>query len=131
MNNLFEAASRKKIRFNTLKGSVTAEDLWDIPLIDGDGINLDDIAKSLYRALNTDHVDSFVLKAQKPDEITQLKFDIVTHIIKVRLVEKEKAEQARVIREKKQRILSIIAKKEDQALEDTNLDDLRKMLEEL
>lgn len=127
---MFEKATRIKLRFETTKGLVTAEDLWDLPLT-GNGANLDDIAKGLYKKLNDNDVESFVVKAKKPDENTQLRFDIVTHIINIRLADAEKAEQAQIAKEKKRRIMDIIVRKEDQALEETSLDELKKMLSEL
>jgi len=104
--------------------------LWDIPLT-GNGANLDDIAKGLYRKLNTDYVESFVVKVKTQDVLTQLAFDIVTHIINVRLEVAEKAERAVALREKKQKIMSIMAMKEDQSLRESSMEDLRKMLDEL
>jgi len=127
---MFEKASKIKLRFETPKGLLTVEDLWDIPLT-GNGANLDDIAKGLYRKLNTDDVESFVVKVKSHDALTQLAFDIVTHIINVRLEVAEKAEKAVALREKKQKIMSIMAMKEDQSLQESSMEDLRKMLDEL
>ena len=51
--NIFEMATRKKIRFNSPQGDLSTEDLWDLPLsskVNGKA-NLDDIAKDLHRLL--------------------------------------------------------------------------------
>lgn len=128
---MFEKASRLKLRFETKVGCVNVEDLWDIPLT-GSRLNLDSIAKDLYKSLKDNDVKSFVEKDENSkDELSQLKFDIVKHIIDVRLSELEIIKKQKLIKEKKQKILSIISEKEDQNLRESSIDDLRKMLDEI
>jgi hypothetical protein len=51
-NNLFEKASRLKLRFSSPAGLLTVEDLWDLPLsAQAKVANLDDIAKGLNKTL--------------------------------------------------------------------------------
>lgn len=127
---MFEKASRLKLRFETTKGSISVEDLWDISLV-GKSLCLDNIAKLLFRKLKASDVESFVLKSPKADDLLKLRFDIVKYVIDVRLKEAELAEQAKTRKEKKQKILAIMADKEDQTLRDASLEDLKKMLEDL
>ena len=61
------------------------------------------------------------------DDVNQLKFDIVKHVIDARLVENSAALLARDNKEKKQRILEIIERKEGDALLGASLEDLQKM----
>jgi len=68
---------------------------------------------------------------QAPDETIQLRFDLVKSIIDVKLAEQAAALIQRENAEKKQRILAIIAQKEDQHLQEISLDDLRAMLADL
>ena len=67
----------------------------------------------------------------KSDEVVQLKFDIVKHIIDVRLVENEAAAKARENKEKKQQLLAIIAQKKDAALQGTPLEELEAMVAQM
>jgi len=129
---MFEKAIRAKLRFVSAKGPLTIEDLWDLPLTSTTGKpNLDDIAKGLYRQLKSGDDVSFVHVAQKSDATVQLSFDIVKHIIDVRIAENEYVRQSRVRAEKRQQLMEAIERKEQGALEQTSLEDLRKMLDTL
>jgi len=123
---MFEKASRLKLRFTTAKGAVTVEDLWDLPLTEGQ-VNLDDIARRLFKKLQEDDV-SFVVQNRRANDHTQLMFDIVKRVIEVRLNDRAAADQAMANREKREKILKIIADKNDQALASASVEDLQKML---
>lgn len=130
--SLFEQATRNKVRFETPQGMLTVEDLWDIPLTSARGrANLDDIARALHRKIKETETESFVIKAPKADELTQLKFELVKHVIDVRLAENAAAEQLRLNREKKQQLLALIAQKENEQLQGHTLEELKAMAEGL
>ena len=129
---MFEKASRLKLRFDTNKGMLSVEDLWDLPLLSATNkVNLDDIARSLHRQLKNDDDVSFVNLDRKSDKIVQLKFDVVKYIIEVRLAEHDAAKITRENREKKDRLLQLIAERQDDDLKNMPLDDLKKMVAEL
>ena len=127
---MFEKATRLKLRFDTTKGPLSVEDLWDLPL-SGNGLNLDKIAMTLSRQLKEESTESFVLKTSRSTTVLQLKFDIAKRIIDVRLAEIETAKTKAEARAKKDRILSIIERKQDEQLEGQPLEDLLKMVESL
>lgn len=128
---MFEQASRLKLRFDTIKGNATTEDLWEIPLTCRSGFSLDDIAKSLNRTLKENEEESFVVKKNGANDILNLKFSIVKHVIKEKLEDIEKAENVAANRAKKEKIIDILADKEDSALKRRSKADLEKMLAEL
>jgi hypothetical protein len=129
---MFDKAFRQKLRFESSMGQLSVEDLWDLPLTAHSGkANLDDIAKELHHQLKNGDDISFVIQSKKSDETIQLKFDIVKHIIDVRLAEQSAAETLRSNKEKKQQLLAIIAQKENEGLMNTSLDELKKMAESL
>lgn len=122
--SLFEQATRRKLRFDTSFGRISAEDLWDLPWK-----ALDDVTIALHNELKNDNT-SFISQ-EKPDATVQLRFDIAKYVIDVRLAEREAANQARDKAEKKQKILGIIARKQDAALEAASEDELRGLLADL
>ena len=91
--NIFEKASRMKLRFNVgSRLNLTVENLWDLPLTNIKGEDLDHIAIELQEKLSTNE-KSFVVQQSKNKEtqLNQLKFDIVKYIIDVRLEEQKVA----------------------------------------
>ncbi|MDD6072550.1 MAG: hypothetical protein PUC12_17325 [Clostridiales bacterium] len=65
------------------------------------------------------------------DTELEVQIAIVKHIVFVKLAEKEDAEKASARKAQKQKIMSIIAAKQDEVLQNSSVDDLQKMLDEL
>jgi len=129
---MFEQAARKKLRFESRKGTLSVEELWDLPLtVRGDGESLNTLTMALNKKLKDSGDEDFVNKVSKPNEILQLKFYIAKHIIDVRLEERAAKLTEKSRKEQKQKIMDIIVEKESEALKGQSLDDLRKLLEEL
>lgn len=123
--NLFEIATRNRYRF-TYKGVMTVEDLWDLS-VDA----LDAIFKTLNRQKKTADEDS--LLAVKSAEDTELanKIELVKYIVSIKLAEAD--ERVNVAEKKAQRdkILAIMAKKQDAALEGMDMKQLEAELAKL
>ena len=125
---MFEKAARLALRFITPKGSLTVEDLWDLPLTSASGASLDNIAKGLNRQIKEATTESFVVKTSKADEELQLKFDIVKHIIEVRLAENEVAKNAAAKKVQKAKLLEVLSRKQDAALEQKTPEEIEQMI---
>lgn len=134
-NNMFEQATRKKLRFETSKGYLTVEELWDLPLTSNrQGIpNLNDIAKSLNRAIKeTENEEDFVHPTTTTASTTlHLAFDIVKHVIAIRMAENEEAKTAAEKKAKKQRLMELIEQKQDEKLKGSSLEELQEMVNSL
>lgn len=131
---LFQQASRLKLRFDSPKGLLSVEDLWDLPLTSGAGkANLDDIAKGLNRLLKESREEVSFVKPVTNSIATevQLAFDICKTVIDVRVAERDAKVEAEKRRETKQRILELIEKKKDQSLEGKSLEELMTMANSL
>lgn len=123
--NIFEYASRNKVRF-PFKGMISVEDLWDLSLT-----NLDSVYKTLNKQVKQSEEESLLSTKASVDTELEVQIAIVKHIVSVKLAEKEASEKAHAKREQKQKIMSIIATKENEALQNSSIDDLKKMLDEL
>jgi len=127
--NIFEQATRAKLRFSTPAGMLSVEDLWDLPLTSTTKrANLDDVAKMLDNQIKNTASVSFVNDVSEVNTQTKLAFDVVLHIIKVRLAEQAAAKTAADARAKKQKIMAIIEQKQDESLIAASIDDLQSLL---
>ena len=125
VENIFEFASRNKVRF-PFKGMISVEDLWDLSLT-----NLDSIYKTLNKQVKQSEEESLLNIKASVDTELEVQIAIVKHIVSVKLAEKEVAEKASAKKAQKQKIMSIIATKQDEALQNSSIDDLKKMLDKL
>lgn len=133
MENMFESATRNKLRFESSVGHLTVEDLWDLPLTSTRKIaTLDNVAREVNRQLKAESEESFVVKstnARKKDLETKL--EIVKYIIQVKLDEQEAARSRAARAEEKKKLLEILEAKETQNMVSMDVEDIRKRLAEL
>ena len=125
MENMFEFATRNKMRF-PFKGQISVEDLWDLRVED-----LDAVFKSLNKQVKQTKEESLLATKTTEDTILDTQIAIVKYIFDVkvqeanaRLIEKERKEQ-------KQKIMSILATKQEQELQNKSVEELQKMLDEI
>lgn len=130
--SIFEQAARDKLRFDTAKGLLAAEDLWDLPLSSPSGRpNLNDIAVDLHRRLQDAAPISFVETVVATDNGNQLRFDLVKHVIDVRMAENKTHADLAAKAAKKQQIMGLIAEKEGDALKSMTREELEGLLASL
>lgn len=125
VENIFEYAVRNKVRF-PFKGMVSVEDMWDLSLT-----NLDSIYKTLNKQVKQSEEESLLNTNKNVDTDLEVQIAIVKHIVSVKLTEKKNAEKAAAKKAQKQKIMSIIAIKENEALQSSSIEELNKMLDEL
>jgi hypothetical protein len=130
---MFEKATRMKLRFASPLGGLTVEDLWDLPLTSArtNQANLNNIAKDVSRQLKAEGEEDFVNPKGSADEVLQLKLDILKHVIQVRQAENEAARAAAERKDKKAKLLELIARKQDAQLEGKPLEELQAMVADL
>lgn len=123
--NLFEIATRNRYRFN-YKGVMTVEDLWNLNVE-----ALDAIFKTLNRQKKTADEDSLLTTKSAEDTELANKIELVKYIVSVKLAEAAERVSSAEKKAQRDKIMEIVAKKKDKALEDMGIDELMKKLEEL
>ena len=123
--NIFERASRKKFRY-PYKGMITTEDLWDLS-----PAQLDVVYKALNKDVRVAQEDSLMCKMDTAEGEVMDKIEIVKYIFHVKEIEAMAREDAAKNAAKKQHILEVLAKKQNDALENMSEEDLMKMLDDL
>ena len=128
---MFEKASKLKLRFNSIRGFITVEDLWDLPLVDNKtDFSLNRVAQVLNRELKLVEEESFV-KPHTTENTTQaLALDIVKRVIEVKLKNIETADKKAATIARKGKIMEILASKEDDSLREKSADELMEMLKD-
>lgn len=125
MSSMFEKAVKGKYRF-PYKGQISVEDLYDLPL----GA-LDTVFKALNAEVKKTDEESLLQTKTAEDDILSTKIEIVKYIFNEKLEEKKNRQEAVERKEKKQKIMQIIATKQDEALRNASVEDLQKMLDDL
>lgn len=125
MSNMFEKAVKGKYRF-PYKGQIAVEDLYDLPLG-----SLDTVFKTLNVEVKRTDEESLLQTKSAEDDILATKIEIVKYIFNEKLEEKKNRQESAERKEKKQKIMQIIATKQDEALRNASVEDLQKMLDEL
>ena len=123
---MFEQASRIKLRVQTNKGLITVEDLWDLGIV-----TLDKLAVKLYKELQESNHDSFIEQTVKKDEVLQLQFDVVKHILDVKVSESNEKKKQLAIKAQKDKLLELIQEKKESELKSLSVEDLEKQLASL
>jgi len=118
----YKTASQLKIRFNTSKGVLSTEQLWDLSLIE-----LDSIAVELEKESKSTE-KSFLFKKTKKDILSKLMFDIVLDVLTTRMQEAEALANAKEDKEHNEKILTLIANKNDINLQSKSIQELEEML---
>lgn len=134
MEQIFEQASRKKLRFAVQGvGILTVEDLWDLPLQSKTKPNLDTLAMGLHAQIKEAEGETSFVKPETNgvSEQLTLSFEIVKHIIGVKVAERDTAAAARDKAEKKQKLLGLLAQKQDEELTNLSIDEIKAKIAEL
>jgi len=127
---LFKQASKFKIRFDTKKGQITTEDLWDLPLTSRTGVSLDAIAIAVNSELQASKETSFVAEKSDGDSILELKLEILKAVIADRKAENAAKRDEAEKKERKDKIGRILETKKDEELAGKSVEELEAMLKE-
>lgn len=119
----YKQASQQKLRVETSVGLLSVEQLWDLPVEE-----LDSIAVKLSEDYEKSSGKSFLQKRSLKDKTVKLKFDVVLDILETKVKNAETASKAQETKEHNQKILGLIAEKQDGELQGKSIEELEAML---
>ena len=121
---MYKEALQKKLRFKTNNGVISTEDLCDLSLQ-----NLNTLAIMLDKKISEAPKKSFIEELPAEENDDELRFSIVKDVINIKLkARKDNIDKAQ-INARNKRIAELIAKKEDEALENKSIEELRAMIQ--
>ncbi len=123
--NIFEYAVRNKLRF-PYRGSISAEDLWDLPLT-----ALDGIFKSLNKDKKQSQEESLLETKSKENEALDVAIEIVKYVVTTKQAEAAAKTKARENKEKKEKLMAILANKEEEVYKNMSVEEIRKLIAEM
>jgi len=129
--NIFEQASRKKVRFNTPKGELTVEQMWDLPLTSAveNKANLDATARVVNRELRSISEDSFVETVPNArKELLELQLEILKYMIATRKAENEAVKLKAEKKAELDRLSEILLNKKDQELSNLSVEQIEQRM---
>lgn len=124
--NIYQKATKLKLRFNTNKGLLSVEQLWDLNLS-----NISTIIKEQSNLINSNGIsdelsfldEKFVVNIEE-----QLKFDILKDIYITKKDEQNKLKNEADIKQHNQEILALINEKEKSELSNKSIEELKALL---
>lgn len=136
--DIFERAARSKLRFDSIRGQLTTEDLWDLPLTASSRatrdvkVDLDTIARSISATLRSIGQDSFVEMKPDPRKPTlELQLDILKHIIASKVSDAQAAETRAAKAEQRRILTEALAEKESEEVGKMSKEEILAKLAEL
>lgn len=132
--NIFEQATKQKLRFASVRGSLSVEDLWDLSLTSGQ-INLNDLAVGVNRSLKeSEGEESFVPTTKTGDADVarlRLQLDVLKRIIAVKVEERDVREAARDKSAKKRVLQEALVEAQNTALKSKTPEEIQAMIDAL
>jgi len=128
---MYKQASQLKLRFDTPKGVLGVENLWDLTKEE-----LAKVAKNYRKKIkdsskSDDEELSFLEEGKQTQSQIEdtLRFNIIKDIYTTKVAAEKESIEAAQKKLKNQKILELIAKKQDEELEGKSIEELQAMLE--
>lgn len=125
---LFEKLAINKTRFDSPKGRISVEDLYDLPLQSRSNSDLDTVAKTIARKMRDLGEESFVASADPKLGELEFQLEVVKHVIAYKQDLNKARIEAAEKRERKELISEVLAEKEIDDLKALPTKELKKML---
>ena len=126
MSDLFFNAVRNKYRYPSKRGNLTTEQLFDLSFE-----SLDEIYSELTALLDQMPKKSLLAQRSNADEELREKVDVVEAVFAYKTELRNKAKNMEAKRQQKQKLIDLLEKKKEKALENLSEEELLKKLAEL
>lgn len=129
-NNIFEQVTRKNLLFQATNGMLTVQDVWNLTIP-----KLEVLGRSLYskledsRAEGTDNPFASNSKPSSEQVDAQLRVDVVLHILNTKKNEADAIKRAAEKKAHNEKILALIAQKQEGKLQNMSEEELRALLQ--
>lgn len=132
MNNIYLKAAKSKLRFKTNAGHITVEDLFDLPLVSKNGMDLDSVAKTVHNALKAEGETSFVENRVNPRKASlELAMEVVKDVIRIKQEEYAAKQDQAAKAAKKEMLKEALIKAQANALSSMTPEQIQAELEKL
>ena len=118
---MFEKASRLKLRF-TYCGQISVEDLWDLTPKQLDELYSDLATKKKQLATES------LIEPRKANSEVDLRIELVKHVFEVKKAEADARRTAAAQAERRQKILEVMHRKDEEGLLGKSMEELEAML---
>lgn len=125
MENIFARATMIKLRF-PYKGQISTEDLWDLSLE-----QLDEVYRKISSSIKEDTVDSLIENTSPQDSNLALAKQVVKAVFLFKKEQADKAVAEQQRKQQRQKIMALIEEKDNAALGEKSVEELRALLETL
>ena len=130
--NMFEYATMNKLRFSSSRGELSVENLWDVPLRSRDGFDLNSIAKRVNQNVKELTEESFVDTVKTPQNTrAEISLELVKHVIEQKLEAENKAKKRAENKQERDKLLAILAEKQEGKLSKLSEEELHKRIAQL
>lgn len=129
--DIFEYASKHKLRFSSVAGLLITEQLWDLPLTAKNGMSLNQVAINTNKQLKELGEENFVSSTpdarKKPLEVS---LEILKHIIAVRQDEANAAKERAEKTARRTKLIAALERKDAESIDGMTKEQIEKELAE-
>lgn len=127
---MYKFAAQNQLRFQSVRGDLTVEQLFQLPLKSKSGFDLDSVARAVNNELKGMQEESFVedTTANPRKKALEISLEIVKDVIKTKQEENQAQLNKLKKAEERRKILDALAAKKDQALTAASVEDLERQL---
>ena len=127
--DIFKQATKLKLRFSSVRGDLTIEDLWDLPLTSKSNLSLDGVGKPIQKALRESDEDSLVdVPTTSKNELNSLRLAIIKEIISVKQEENLIKQNQAAIESQKAVLKQALASKKVDEINSLSVEEIEKRL---